>query len=264
MNDQPDRRQSMVEALELAGRGRDDFSDPSPTPLDIMLAAHPEFAELHRTSVRLDEMLGRAVRDVTVPEGLEERILSRLDEARSQRDAIASSPSRLPIGRSSRRWLVASVGVAAASLLLAALVGLGAFSRQYTADEILDEAVNQFIAGDNLPAGPVSAEVLASYPPSRDVRCLPNMRCRGLDNFLGCQAMAYKLTAWDGESGTLFVLSWKRPISGLDALPPDCPRPATGGAAAGAWQADGMVYVLVVQGDERVYRSFFEPARPLT
>src|SRR5262245_10465360 len=73
------------------------------------LADCPECGALAREERRLDEHLGRAVRDVPVPEGLRDRLLARLA---TERDAWF------------RRWLLRAVGVAAGIALAVWLVWL--------------------------------------------------------------------------------------------------------------------------------------------
>ena len=47
---------------------------------------------------------------------------------------------------------------------------------------------------------------------------------------------------------------------GLPSAPPASPQSATGGRAIAYWQSGSMVYVLVVPGNARNYRSYVRSA----
>ena len=69
-------------------------------------------------------------------------------------------------------------------------------------------------------------------------------------------------TAWrrgPNRGRSCSSLSARRP--GLPAAAPLAPQSTTGGLTIGAWQSQGLVYVLVVEGDERAYRRFLNPGR---
>ncbi|MBN1591474.1 MAG: hypothetical protein JW888_18315 [Pirellulales bacterium] len=275
--------QRTFEAIELAGRARVEASDPASRQFAALLAARPELAQLCERSARLDETLGCVFRDVPVPEGLLQRILSRLEEAQTEDPdgPVLAAPGRsasssrntdvLPGKRLSRRWWIAgTTGVVAASVLIAGMLCLWTSNGPTSAQEVLHEAMNRFVATDAAPGELISAEtlasnpLLASHPFSDDIRRLPRTRWRKVEDFLGGSAVAYEMTGWGGTRATLFVLPCRHQIDGLRAKPAHHSNLATGGKAAGAWQTDGLLYVLVVEGDERAYRRFLDPGRPLT
>src|SRR5262245_53287720 len=93
--------------LEFTRPGGGELDAVEAQALDQHLSECPECAALARAERRADEHLGRAIRDVPVPDGLRERILGKLA---AERDAWY------------RRWVIRAGGIAAA-LLLVALVG---------------------------------------------------------------------------------------------------------------------------------------------
>lgn len=272
MKDKPSPRPTILEAVELSGRGREEASDCARADLAAPLVGRPELVELRESSRRADEALCRAALDVPVPEGLGQRILARL--VLSSVDAVgefgpaadAPRPARPAVApknaRSRRRW-IAAAAVAGAVAVVA--VGLTVFwqPKPYSTAQVLDTAVDRFIAGQMPPGEPLSKSVLASHPLSREIRRLPGTRWRKVDNFLGHEAVAYEMSTAGGARATLFVVPCRRSIVGLGVSPPSRPRQATGGKAAAAWQSDGMVYVLVVAGNDRTYRMFLDLGRPL-
>ena len=71
--------------------------------------------------------------------------------------------------------------------------------------------------------------------------------------------VVYRLSQGAGARAVLFVLSAKR--AGLPQSAPVNPQSSTGGLSISAWQSQGLVYVLVVEGDQRAYRRFVSPSR---
>jgi hypothetical protein len=275
MKDKSSPTQQILEAIELTDRDRDEASDAETARLAAPIADRPELAELRRRSKRLDDTLRRALRDVPVPEGFAQRILLCLGETPTEemktaevhrpRAAATAPPRRAadvsPRSLSRRRWMFASAGAVAVAAIVAGWLCFWT-SNRYTVAQVLEQADSQF--ADNAPQGErISQEVLESYPPGMDIRRPPGTRWRKVDAFLGREAVAYEMSTKEGTRATLFVVRYGRPIAGLEASPPGRPQRATGGRASAAWQADGMLYVLVVAGDWRDYRSFRQPVRPI-
>ncbi|MBN2216178.1 MAG: hypothetical protein JW719_02250 [Pirellulales bacterium] len=272
MKDKPCPRPTILEAIELSGRGRENASDCARADLAAPLDGRPELVELRDSSRRADEALRKAVLDLPVPYELGQRILDRLalssvdpaDELAP--DAGEPRPARPPgaskNAHSRRRWIAAA---AVAATVAVVAVGLTVFwqPKPYSTAQIIDAAVERFIAGQMPPGNPLSENVLASHPLSREIRRLPSTRWRKIDNFLGHKAVAYEMSTAGGARATLFVMPCRRSIPSLAASPPSRPRQATGGKATAAWQSDGMVYVLVVAGNDRTYRMFLDLGRPL-
>jgi len=269
MPDQPIEDPRIWELIEACRPGSDDLEDPLLAPLAEQLAANPELADLFERLQHLDASLAEAFRDVPLPDGLEDRITTRLAAVRNGRKAStedqpaletpAGEPAAEPRRRFSRRWLLAAGAVAAvaASLVLAIVVpdrALPVLDR----DEVLKAAKADFenwIAQGQLVG---NGKPRADYPLSRDIdpRRVPQTRWRSIDNFLGCRGVAYDLNL--GRPGvpraTLYVL--RATVPGLDSVAPSKPSSETGGRSVAAWQTDDLLYVLVVEGGRRAYQSF--------
>ena len=82
---------------------------------------------------------------------------------------------------------------------------------------------------------------------------------QALSKTVARRGVVYSLAQGAKSRAVLFVLSAKRP--GLPGAAPLTPQSATGGLTISAWQSQGLVYVLVVEGDERAYRRFVNPGR---
>ena len=124
---------------------------------------------------------------------------------------------------------------------------------------VLEEAIRTFDAlpqiGHRLAQLPAPAE----YPFSAAVRHVAAIRWRSVNGILGCQAVAYELPSRLGSRATLYVVS-AMGLDGLDTVPALHPF-TTGGRCASAWQENGLLYVLVVQGDTAAYTSYLNPLR---
>jgi hypothetical protein len=126
---------------------------------------------------------------------------------------------------------------------------------------VLEEATRLFAIqpsdpGYLLAKGPCPP---ADYPPSHDVLTPPGTHWRWVADFLGGKALALDLPGAGGARATLYIA--RRTVHDVPSLPPDCPTPMTAGRQAGAWQQDETLYVLVVDGDARAYRSFLDLSR---
>jgi hypothetical protein len=95
------------------------------------LSACPDCDAIGRTERRLDEHLGRAMRDVPVPDGLRQRLVERLRDERSS------------ILRRRLAWTARAAAVAAA-LLVAALLGWHFFAGQPTKIRIYDAITSDY------------------------------------------------------------------------------------------------------------------------
>jgi hypothetical protein len=283
------RRQRLWEAMESCRSGSDDLSDPQFADLAARLAEDPEFRRQFQRLQQADGAIRAAMVNVPVPVGLADQVSRRLAELAlpttsasqpADSDCLVASavavsagttpavstpdqptPLREPTERfSRRRLLVGFTALSAAAALLAAVWIQTHPSRHETPDSVLDEAM-EFFGKDDQPIGkPVSVAPPAEYPMSRDIVRLQDVRWRPVEKFLGGPAVAYDLPTVGGRA-TLYVVA--RIVPGLPSIPPDLPKLSTGGKSAAAWQAGNTLYVLVVEGDARMYSSYLEHG-PLT
>ena len=229
---------------------------------------------------QIDAKIKKAFADVPIPAGLESRILAALAAAPISadssvsigEDAAADKPAPLEASPSHRRrwhathwYLAASAVFVAASLLLALFIqwnaapGLtGSFVVQ-TAMKAFDARQPGRLLGNDRPAA------VNEFPPSTDVN-LPrrtSIHWQQLD-FLGSTAVLYKFITPGGASAQLYVQKLSGQVGDLPDAPPGTPQRNTGGKRASAWQADGYLYVLVVQGNTKTYQRLLTPGVPLT
>lgn len=163
-------------------------------------------------------------------------------------------PAR-PVPRGPRRWWLAASGAVAAVTMAAAVVVIllaGYFrasppSMAQLLDAAIADAAAQFhtqrLAGE--PADRVGPP--QGFPISRQVVALPGTRWRNAVLGEG-RAVAFDLALRGRARATLYVLQSR--VANLPALPPSRPQANTGGYCALAWQEQGLVYVLVVAGDD--------------
>jgi len=272
MPDQPIEDPRIWELIEACRPGSDDLEDPLLAPLAEQLAANPELADLFERLQHLDASLAEAFRDVPLPDGLEDGITTRLAAVRNGRKASTEdqpaleTPAGEPVAqaaeprrRFSRRRLLAAGAVAAvAASLVLAIVVPGRGPPVLDRDEVLKAAKadfeNRIDQGQSFGNGKPPAD----YPLSRDIdpRRVPQIRWRSISGFLDCRGVAYDLSL--GRPGvpraTLYVI--RATVPDLDSVPPSRPSSETGGRSVAAWQADDLLYVLVVEGGRRPYQSF--------
>ncbi len=243
MDKQPPNDERVIEALEACRAG-----DGDPSDLDL---ADPALVELRRRIQGTDDVIAAVMQDVPIPDGLAARLLERLETSRPR-------PRRV-----SRRWAVVggSLLTVAAGLLIAAWIGISS-ATPYDESIVLAEAIELFnseqaakgfLLSENQPP--------ASYPFSRDVLRIPGISWRKINDFLGREGIAYDLRGQGGSLATLYVVN--RKLSCLSGVPARNARRNTGGVLTSAWQDGDLLYVLVVRGGPRSYRSFLAPLGPV-
>ncbi len=214
----------------------------------------------------VDEKLAAALHEVPVPEGLADRLLQRLaaepawqsTELTAENEQAAVPRSSLVAPRRVGRWLLAGSGLLAVAggLLLAVWLGLArddALSEAF----VLDEAIRSFdTRADQSGQSVAKQPAPANYPFSAAVLPVRGVRWRLLASggFLGHSGVVYDLPGPAGTRATLYVVDAGR-SEGFSALPARHPF-TTGGCCASAWQENGLLYVLIVQGDPATYRAF--------
>ncbi len=254
MHERPIDDQRLIEALEACRPGHDDAALPE-LGLRELLECDARLRSLHQRLQRADARIAGAIRDVPVPDGIEQRILNRLDAEKQRRRGAA----RL----SSRRWVIGISGVlaVAASLLLAAWLIAPKSEPQHEL-AILAAACNRFLEESQSPPaeGKSLAEIAppAAFPISRSLARLPQIRWRLIRGLAGQPAVAYDLPAPGGRRATLYVL----PPMASDVVrtrPPMHPMQSTGGLSASIWREGDLLYVLVIRGDARSYSGLIQP-----
>lgn len=234
-------------ALEACRPGSQDIDDPSFAFLASRIAADAGLAERYECLQQHDASIAAAFHDVPVPEDLADRLVVRL-------------AAEKPRPRISRRRLLAGVGLSAVAAGLLAAVWLGepngpAFSEQY----VLDEAIRSFDPSRAALTRPL-ADAPDRYPVSNAV--LQAGRTWGaLRSFLGGDGVAYDLSGTGQSRAILYVVATS--VDGLRSSPALQPF-TTAGCSASAWQENGLLYVLVVQGGPAEYQRYIRlPSGPI-
>ena len=239
------------------------------------MESNPEWEDLYERLQKLDATIAAVVQDVPVPSGLASRLATALAAAVEPLacagaagvgpgevgGALAASARRAAGRWSWRCWLPSVAGVAAAAVVLvAALVHQRA--NEYSPSTVMERAVEMFNGELRQPESPWR-ETLAprSHPFSAAVRLAGEVRWRPIAGLLGTPGLAYQMRLND-VTAVLYVLN--RPVAGLPSEPSLRPARSTANCSACAWQENGLMYVLVVQGDWRAYQLFLDqPQGPL-
>jgi hypothetical protein len=255
----PNRDERIIEAVEVCRPGRDDMSDPVLVELLEELAVNPELAEHCERLQQCDANLVSAFQSVPVPDGLDRRLLARLEQAAEE--TPAATPIR-PKHRLRRRLLVGGgFAVVAASLVIAAMVYYS--SPPYTQSSVLQQSVAFFQVDLADPGEFVEhSPPPEAYPLSRSVARVQQIQWRPIGDFLGRKGVAYDLPV--GCRATLYVV--RQTVPGLVTNPPLRPQKNTGGLSAATWQEGDLLYVLVLHGNRSstIYRNLVDlPRGPL-
>jgi hypothetical protein len=265
----------IIEGIEACRPGSDDVLSAEFKDLAHCVEHDPEAQIAYQRVQKWDAAVAAAMEQVTVPAGLAERIVDRLNSADSvptsgdvglgtvAMDAVAMDAVELhkptPAGRrhGSRRRRLAVVSSLAAALLVAAFVGVLWQPRSSSPIEKIAEGWMQQL-------GPWQSIQRAphDFPVPSAVVASPTAWQR-VGNVASGRGVAYQLSNARAGAAMLFVV--KLSVAGSPPAPPVSPQSTTGGKAIGYWQIGGLLYVLVVEGDERSYREFVNSVRrPLT
>lgn len=279
MENDPTRDPRLREMMEACRPNSDDLADPEMAVLARQLATYPELARLHGRLQRFDAALADAFRDVPVPEGLESRILARLEaESTALRvplpEPIPAGPapdsgdrSIARVSRASRRhWLLAIGGLAAtaAAVLLLVFSLLPRRAPIARPEELLVFAIEWFLNESSDPGQLFDPEHPSSqYPLSPSLVGLVSgqvsvIRWRSLEGFFGHHADAFDLIGPEGRVATVYAGPFS--VEGLPGQVPLRAMHSTGEISASAWQEGDLMYVLVVNGGERAYERLLSAA----
>jgi hypothetical protein len=233
-------------------------------------------ADVDRVRERIaawDRKIGAAVRQGDVPAGLAERLVASLAMAR-EGDAIGtaieqgplqveSSETVLPVApatSSSRRTIIRSgallvVGTAVAASVLFLMGWFDPKRPAPSPTQLLEHAI-AFYQYDARDEGRKTLDSAPrDLPPSDDVILPPTPTWRQVswEEIADSTVVAYDL---DDPSAAIraTLYATAAPVDGsLGTAPPAEPM-QTQGRAAGAWQVNQVVYVLVVEGNAEDYR----------
>jgi hypothetical protein len=265
------------DALEACRPHTDDLDRPEMEELRRRLARDPEMARMAARLRQLDARIMQAAADVRAPEGLGDRVLVRLAQAR-QTDVVdpidiadvpatvekpPASVDHAPADRrrlpTRRLWAVAA---SLAALLAVSLFGWNYFLRpvQVTPEQLAEQGMRW---GQQVRRSgswrPIASAPRQSHPVPTALLIAPR-GWRPIATDLDPGGVAYDLRT-AAQQAFCFVLVPRQRVEGLPALPPDPPHRDTGGWTVGSWHDQQRIYTLVVQGGTAQYRALINPQR---
>jgi hypothetical protein len=248
-----------LEALETFRSRNDAAGDPALASMAETLAKDPELAQRLDCVLKWDARLTEAMRDVPVPPALAEQIIQSLDDM-SPRPMPA--PDAAHINRRSRRgaWITVAAGIGVAAVLIAVTV----FGRvpSMSPERLRSIACDRSMANQGIrPPGSLvtSRSFPDRFPYSPELFFFPQTRWRRITDFDRAEAVAYDIPLGPGQNATLYVVRCRS--GSLPRAVPSTPQTRTPYLAISAWQGDGVVYVVVVEGDDPAYRAILK-SRP--
>jgi hypothetical protein len=245
------------DAIIAIGACRPDSDDGNFPEVASALAGQSSqrVAACRRSVATFDQAVSRAMRQVIVPDGLQERILASLPASvEVASNGVDCEAERAATHRPPRRLVLAVTGLAmAASVLLA--VAFWASRETLDATDVQAQA-RAFYESDDHRAeltAPSSSTALPISPHTvlgrRDM------------TFLERSGSAYELDVVVRRrhvKGTLYVVPlgslWGPKLTDLRGSPLPL---GTSGVTIAAWTVGADAYVMVVQGDEHAFWSFF-------
>lgn len=269
-------KQRFYDWLEVHGPDCPDPHDPDTQSLAEAFGADAGLQEHYRAIEQADAAVAKAFADVPVPEGLQQRVLARLqaagnqsasrkpDDAAANADRSAASDSIRRARR--RRWIALSAGAAVAATVLLAWVVVPRNGRTVAEQAVLEEALTLFL--QEAAAPPVGILVSNEpspheFPYSRHLRAMDPTRWRLVERFLGQPAAAFDVEAPWTSRVTLYVVPYRG--GGFRQEPPPNPKLNTRNCSAAAWQEGALLYVLVVAGGPEHYRAMLRASgAPIT
>jgi hypothetical protein len=243
------------EGIDACRAQHDDLRLPELADVARAVIEDPIVAERLERVRRCDLALGGAIQTVEVPSGLADRILNRLQstQAAPMQDnatvALQDSSEANSIKRSHPNRLIWSLAVAA-SLLIGASLTVAWVSKT---DAPVDVVALADVWQTKLTSEwrPMSAMPKSLSIP-RGLSMMPH-KWQPAPKQTGYQGAVYDLSR-PGRRAILFVVDVSS-VSSLPFAPPPVPQFSSGGRTVAGWMSGNRLCVLVIDGDERAYRS---------
>lgn len=253
----------LIESIEACRPGSDDIASPEMADVARQIQQDPQARSLYERVQKWDAAVAATMEEVTVPDGLAERILQELRSDAVSAGELNGSPSQPPTvdaavqlarrqeldSRWSRRKWLAGFTTIAATILVAALLSVWLPGDGDRPLEEVAEGWFQELSGNWQEAKQPPGE----FPLPGAITASPTS-WQWLAKHSSARGVVYRLQDRAGTTALLYVVHLTR--TGLPATPPARPQSNTAGKAVGYWQTGDKVYVLVVPGDERSYRAF--------
>ena len=249
----------LITGLDACRPASSDLREPDLRGIAESVASNARAAEIRVRIERIDAATLKAMHNISLPDGLEARLMARLREEVQPTPAVVSETST---SRTRRRWLAWSAGFAAVVAATIAAVMLFrpplpldrqdlASSRQWH---------DQVVAADDWQTvGPGDLDL----PGFAKLYVHPR-RYRDASSIVGRDATAYDLSRPGGPQATLFVIP-QVARAGLPGSPPPRLEAFTLGSSIAAWQQGNVIYVVVIASDRREdYRDLVKTTPPAT
>lgn len=243
---------AVAQGLDACRPDSTDLSLPEMQAARNSLADDRHLRALHERLLEADRRIGRAIRNVTVPAGLEQRLLAALEETQQP-------PSR----RTRRRWFV----TAAAGLACAASLVAGFFLWPKAAAEYGSETILEFARAFYRSQAAPTWQRLADAAPPQAYSWGNQVRANWVtgwhrlkERFLARDGVAYRLEGPRQTVATLLVVDLDGPLAAphllVSTTSPTQHMLTTDGLTSSTWTDGTRLYVLVAEGDEAVFRRF--------
>lgn len=264
--------------IDACRPGDRDLDLPEMADLAELIERETNARDVYARSQQVDSMIQRAIQEIPVPEGLEQRLLRALSEEASATLQLAGGPSdldepvtpasweptcvpdnRRPVRfRRRRRYAMLSAVIFACVVVISLLATRKDHSGPKATESFVQEVMDWTSQAEQLNwTTDFSAAHLQQYPFDPALRYGPREWAEIATKY-DSRTVIYDLTPRSSSPATLFCMRVSSPEPTLGSVPPLTPFSTTGGISIGMWQRGGVVYVLVVNGNEERYRTFVQ------
>ena len=268
----------LIAGLDACRADSEDLRQPELGDVAQRVADDPQAEAIRVRLVRIDAAMTRAMHEAAAPQGLEDRLIARLQEAARESaigdlagadvsdrltvnfPAVTLPPSSDP-QLSRRRWLAWSAGLVTVAAAITAAIFLSG-ERDLTSDELLAADRWHESLTDSEGWRTLSLGELPQHPLPSELRRVP-ARYRDASDTVGRDAVAYDLTLAGGPRATLFVIEQSEWIDAPESAP-SLPQSYTQGYSIAYWQRGETIYVVAVESDRQEdYRMLLKTSIPL-
>ena len=248
--------------IDACRPGRDDVRRPEFAELAEALEQDPQLRERYRRVRQLDDAVARAFADVTVPEGLANRLLQSVadkNEVASDETTVAATepPAAKTWYATPRTWAVIGPVVAA---IVALVFYLGPWRKAgptTPTDRELIALTNSWLdSKEEIAWQPVDEQTLTAYPLDRNVYLEPTRLTR-IKAKSDAQGVVYQNERFPTVH-LLVLQSSHTKHAELPGAPPRRPVWNSQGRFIGVWKKGNRIYVLAVQGRDKDYQSWIK------
>lgn len=212
-------------------------------------------AELSRVQ-GWDAQLVAAMEDVPVPAGMSQRLLSAVRSTEPSTSEEQVVPAKRRESRVSRRvWGAGVVSVIATSLLIAFLL-VPAPKTFVESATLIDEMRLELPQLDDAWQASLADAPRTEYRFDDVALAATPRRWRRLETSLDGQAIVYDISSPGRKRAFVVVMQAGQVESDMASFPSREPLSNTEGICLGAWQRNGLIYVLVVDGTPARFGSF--------